>query len=407
MNPRLYPLRDNPAGLAFSMCSSRFQGVAAGRRSGKTERAKRKGIKRALFGPWTHSGRARYAWCAPTYGQAKAIFWDDLKAMTEGIRTDVSESELTVRLINGNEICVVGLDKPQRVEGSPWDGFLIDEVDDVKPAFWNEHLRPCLSDRNGWAILFGVPNGLGFLYDISGYPIQFPDWSFFSWPSSEVLPPDEIANARATMDERTFKQEYEASFQNATGRVYYAFDRAQNVKEPPAYSGPLSLGLDFNVDPMSGLLLCEIDGATWVIDEIVIRSSNTQEAIDEAKRRYGARVVDTYPDPAGRGRSTSAPVGFSDHAILRAAGLAVHVRGQVSLRDGINALNTRLCSADGKRHFFVSPKCKTFISALERHCYKQGAPIPAQDGWEHITDAAKYYVEYKFPVRTVAQWTQG
>jgi hypothetical protein len=117
--------------------------------------------------------------------------------------------------------------------------------------------------------------------------------------------------------------------------------------------------------------------------------------------------VSAYPDPAGRGRSTSAPVGYSDHAILRAAGLTVYVRGQVSLKDGINALNARLCSADGKRHLFIAPKCKQLIAALDRHCYKQGAPIPAQDGHEHITDALKYPMHYIHPIRTVTQWTQG
>jgi len=406
MNPRLYPLRDNPAGLAFSLCDKRFACAAAGRRSGKTERAKRKGIRRALFGPWSHTGKARYAWCAPTYGQAKAIFWDDLKAISDGIRTDVSESELTVRLMNGNEISVVGLDKPQRVEGSPWDGFLIDEVDDLKPSFWQEHLRPCLSDRQGWAILFGVPNGLGFLFDISTYPRQFNDWSFYSWPSSEVLPAEEIENARATMDARTFRQEYEASFENATGRVYYAFSR-DNIGEPPIYGGQLLIGMDFNVDPMTAVLLWDTPQMTYVIDEIVIKSSNTQEVIDEARRRYGPRVTSAYPDPAGRGRSTSAPVGFSDHAILRASGLTVYAKSQVSLRDGINALNARLCSADGKRRMMISPRCKRLIEALERHCYKDGAAIPAQDGHEHITDALKYPTEYLHPVRTVAQWSQG
>ena len=407
MNARLYPLKENPQGLAFSQCQKRFIGCAAGRRSGKTERAKRKGIYRAIFQNLNHREKARYAWCAPTYAQAKSIFWDDLKAMTDGIRVATSESELMVRLFNNREIYVVGLDKPQRVEGSPWDGFLVDEVDDIKKSFWDEHLRPCLSDRRGWAILFGVPNGLGFLYDLSSFPSMYSDWGFFSWPSSEVLPPEEIANARATMDARTFKQEYEASFQNASGRVFYAFDHNVNVAEPPLYGGPLSLGLDFNVNPMSGVIFFDTPQATYVIDEIVISNSNTQQVIDEVRNRYGSRVVDCYPDPAGQCRKTSAPVGFSDHAILRAAGLKVFARSQVSLKDGINALNSRLSAADGTKHLFIAPKCKTLIGALERHCYKVGTSIPAEDGFEHITDALKYACEYLHPVRVAAQWTQS
>lgn len=412
MNTRLYPLRDNPAGLAFTMDTHRFSVACAGRRSGKTERAKRKGIKRALYGHMmNHSGKARYAWCAPTHAQAKAIFWQDLKDMTEGIRADVSETERVVTLINGHEIHVAGLDQPQRLEGSPWDGFLIDEIDDVKQGFWDEHLRPCLSDRRGWSILFGVPNGMAFLYSLSQYPTRFDDWAFFSWPSREVLPADEIASALATMDARTFRQEYEASFETSSGRVYYAFDR-DGIREPTLdilASQDIRVGMDFNVEPMAAVIFVERGSETWVIDEIVIeRNSNTHEMVAEIRHRYDSRARLAYPDPAGNQRKTSAPVGSSDHEILRKAGFEVFARAStISVRDGINAVNSRFCSADGQRRMFVSPKCRKLIEALNRHCYKPGTSQPDQDNFVHILDAMRYPIEYLHPVRERPGWGRG
>ena len=57
---------------------------------------------------------------APTYAQAKLIFWEELKRDTKYFQSKTpSESELWVKLKNGSEIRVLGLDKPERIEGTP------------------------------------------------------------------------------------------------------------------------------------------------------------------------------------------------------------------------------------------------------------------------------------------------
>ncbi|HET6331054.1 MAG TPA: hypothetical protein VFF76_09730, partial [Holophagaceae bacterium] len=72
----------------------RFNVVPAGRRSGKTELAKRKLIARALMG--TEFDDPQFFAAAPTYSQAKRIYWSDLKAMIpRQFITGISESELT------------------------------------------------------------------------------------------------------------------------------------------------------------------------------------------------------------------------------------------------------------------------------------------------------------------------
>jgi len=407
---RLLP---NAAGVAFSRAKSRFNVVSAGRRSGKTERAKRRIVMRALIG--SPHAVPRFGAFAPTALQAKAVFWQDLKAMTRPFwHSEPSESELTIYVDNYfgtvSELCVRGLDRPQRIEGVPWNWMHIDEADDVRPGFWDEHLRPCLSDRKGGADFTGVPEGIGFLYDLSLLPGTDPEWAFFTWPSREVLPLEEIESARRTMDARTFRQEYEASFENASGRVYYAFDRQHNVREAPAgiLAGSLGVGMDFNVSPMSAVILADTPEATWIIDEIVIGGrSNTNEMVAEIRARYGDRVKDAYPDPTGRHGSTNAPVGRSDHDILRQSGLRVLCRGTSNVRDGINAVNSRLCSAAGERRLFVDPKCKTLIQALERHAYKEGTSQPDRDDdWNHIADALRYGVEYLHPIRKREEWAQ-
>ena len=123
----------------------RFPVVPAGRRSGKTERAKRFLSKQALS-----NQNEKYFAAAPTRDQAKKIWWDDLKALTLSVTHDKqpSESELKIFLPNGTEIHVIGLDRPERIEGINWTGGVIDEIADIKPESMEANIMPALNTVN-------------------------------------------------------------------------------------------------------------------------------------------------------------------------------------------------------------------------------------------------------------------
>jgi hypothetical protein len=138
----------------------------------------------------------------------------------------------------------------------------------------------------------------------------------------------------------------------------------------------------------------------YVIDEIRMFSSNTQEAVDEIKSRYPQAKIWAYPDPAARQRKTSAG-GATDITILQNAGFVVKApHGHTPVRDRINAVNSRLQSQSGLRHLFFDPRCKYTIEGLERQTYKEGSSQPDKDsGYDHMMDALGYMVDYLFPVK--------
>ena len=92
LTPRWTPLRYHPMQQSYWSSGHRFNTVPAGRRSGKTELAKRKLVKSALAG--TPFDPPRFFAGAPTREQAKRIFWDDLKGTSKndvvGVKLDVS-----------------------------------------------------------------------------------------------------------------------------------------------------------------------------------------------------------------------------------------------------------------------------------------------------------------------------
>jgi hypothetical protein len=158
---------------------------------------------------------------------------------------------------------------------------------------------------------------------------------------------------------------------------------------------------------MSAVVFAREGDNVWAIDEIEMYSSNTQEMVQEIRSRYNklaSERVWVYPDPASRQRKTSAG-GATDLSILQNAGFVVKAPNSHNpVRDGVNAVNSMLCSAGGQRRFFVDPRCKRLIECLERHNYKPGTTVPDKDtGYDHLTDAARYYFDYVWPVRRDTQ----
>jgi hypothetical protein len=153
---------------------------------------------------------------------------------------------------------------------------------------------------------------------------------------------------------------------------------------------------------MSASVFAQEGNVIHAIDEISMPSSNTAEIVEEINQRYPKTKIFVYPDPAGSARKTSAASGVTDHTILANAGFVVKApRAHNPVRDGINAVNSKLCSADGKVSFFVDPKCKKILESLEKHTYKEGSNgIPDKDsGYDHFSDSIRYYIDYVFPVR--------
>ena len=382
---------------------ARFRVVIAGRRWGKTFLSIRE-LARAAREP-----NKRCFYVAPTYRQAKQIVWDQLKYRLMDLNwcARVNESDLTITLKNNSKISLRGADNPDSLRGVGLDFIVMDEFAMIDSKAWHEVLRPTLSDRQGRAMFISTPMGQGnWAYDLyqKGIDSTEHQWESFHYTTLQGgnVPLEEIESARRDLDLRTFRQEYEASWEQYANRVYYAFDRALNVE---AYDRPrpgvVYVGMDFNIDPMSAVVFVQEGSNIHAIDEIEIYSSNTNEMVQELRQRFPTQRIFVYPDPAARQRKTSAASGVTDLSILSNAGFVVKApNAHNPIRDGINSVNSMLCNSLGQRRFFVDPRCKKVIETLEKFTYKEGTSQPDKDsGFDHMADAIRYYIDYVFPVR--------
>jgi hypothetical protein len=379
----------------------RFRVVVAGRRFGKTHLS----IRELCYHAKEPNKDVWYI--APTYKMARQIVWKKLKNRLQDLNwiQKTNETELAITLVNGSTISLKGADNYDSLRGVGLDFIVLDEFADIDPEAWYETLRPTLSDKQGRALFIGTPKGIGnWAYEIYQNQQEDPhSWQSFSYTTLDGgnVAPEEIESARRDLDERTFRQEYMATFETFSGRIYYSFDRALNIQQ---WTQPLPevlyVGMDFNIDPMSAVVAARIGNTLHIVDEVRMFSSNTQEMCDELKQRFPKTKLWVYPDPAGNQRKTSAG-GVTDVTILRNAGFVVKVpHSHTPVRDRINAVNSRLCDSTGVRHIYVDPKCKYTIEGLERQTYKEGTTQPDKDnGYDHMNDALGYMVDYQFPVR--------
>lgn len=378
---------------------SRFKVVVAGRRFGKTVLALWSLISVAYAKPGS------ICWyTAPTYRQAKQIAWSMLRGFLppEAVASR-NETDLSLTLINGSIIALRGADNYDSLRGVGLDALVLDEYADMAAEVWTEVLRPALSDKLGSALFIGTPAGFNHLYDLWIEADSKPDWKAWQFTTADGgnVPPEELEAARLDLDERTYKQEYEASFESLTGRVYYEFDRNLNVSADLVDTGAeLLCGFDFNIAPMSAVIGVKAGNQFHVIDEVTIQNGNTELMAEAIQHKYPNRRVLAYPDPSGKSRKTSSPVGVTDFSILAAHGFRVLAPNAAPLVvDRNNLVNAMLKNAAGDRRLFIHPRCKQLIKCLDGLTFKAGTSQPDKDmGLDHLPDALAYLISYEYPM---------
>ena len=386
-----------------------FRVLVSGRRFGKTYLCIAEMMKYAT------KVKQNIWYVAPTFKMAREIVWSKLKQMLSDFKwVDViNESNLSIRIKKtGSIISLKGCENYDSLRGVGIDFLILDEFADIEEKAWTEVLRASIADTEGDVLMCGSPKGYGnWSYRMYLKGKQEKEWDSFQYTTLQggMVSKEEIEQAKQDIDIRTFRQEFEGTFENYAGSVYYNFHAVENVKEKKIdFSKPLHIGLDFNVDPMSASVAQIDKNIIHFVDEIVIYSSNTDEMVDEIKDRYGSKVkIIVYPDPACRQRKTSAG-GRTDLSILQNAGFSVKCKLKHSpVRDRINAVNSSLKSADGKRYIYVDPSCKIITKGLQRQIYKENTNIPDKEqGFDHMNDALGYLIDYIKPLTSNVQFSR-
>jgi hypothetical protein len=378
----------------------RWAVIVAHRRCGKTVACINDLIVKALIENKPH---AQYAYIAPYYSQAKSVAWRYLERFSEPVLAKSNQSELWVELINGARIRLFGADNPDSLRGNFLDGVVLDEMADMKPSLWGEIIRPLLADRLGWATFIGTPKGHNAFYDIYNEATKKPNWytKVLRADQTNLLAQSELDDAKASMSDNQYEQEFLCSFEAAILGAYYGqemrritdLERITTVDYDPMFPCHTAWDLGFN-DSTSIWWFQVVYGEIRVLDH---HSSNGQpisfyigllaQKEDEFGYKYGYHYL-----PHDARAKTLASGGKSIIEQISAKIDIKHLKivPNLSLQDGIQATRLALTRA------WFDNRCEEGIECLRQYQRewdddkKVFRDRPKHDWTSHSADAFRY-----------------
>ena len=315
----------------------------------------------------------RYAYIAPTFKQAKSIAWDYIKQFTHKIPgVKFNETELRVDLPNKARITLLGSENCDGLRGIYLDGCVIDEYANVNDRLFPEIIRPALSDRKGFCIFIGTPQGMNNnFYELFQHAKGADDWFYFKAKASEtkVVDQDELTKAKEVMGENKFKQEFECDWiANIEGSIYGKTlakmeNQRQITRVPYDPSLPVNTAWDLGVSDHSAIIFFQQLGRSInIIDYHEERGQGMPHFIELVKNKEYIYKDHFAPHDI---EVTDFSNGKTRREVAYQLGIRFKVVPKLPLEDGIHATTMTL-----PRCWIDVDHCKKLIDAL-RHYHRK------------------------------------
>lgn len=390
----------------FVQATDQFPALVAGFGAGKTHAGVWRAITKKLTYPKQNVG-----YYLPTYDLvARTGFPRFEEVLSEvGMPYKLNKNEAVIEVDGCGQIIFRTMDAPARIVSFEVADSIVDELDTLPTEkardVWNKVIsRNRQKKPDGSLNTVGVattPEGFGFVYErwvkspAPGYRIIKA-----STQSNAVnLPDGYIDSLRNSYPSSLLSAYLDGEFVNLTaGSVYPEFDRALNASAEVVKPGDaLHVGLDFNVTNMAAVVHVLRGDEPHAVDEIT-KGFDTPAVIGILKDRYPNHQIMVYPDASG-GSRRSVQASESDLSLLKAAGFRVCVNASnPAVKDRVLSANAMI-HKDGKRRYRANPQaCPNLVESLEKQAYNKNGEPDKASGFDHILDAAGYFIAYRYPI---------
>jgi hypothetical protein len=388
-----YKPREHQLKVHELLDGKRFAVVVAHRRFGKTVAALNHLIREAVL---NEKETPRYAYIAPTYGQAKRVAWDYLVKYTTPLGGTNNISELRVDFW-GRRIQLYGSDNPDSLRGQFFDGVIIDEVGDQNPKIWTDIVRPALTDRKGWCLFIGTPKGHNHFKELRDRAEKEDGWGLLEFKASEtgVVDDTELKAAKNEMGEDKYRQEFECSFDAAVEGSYYGqilneLEDKNHMQEIPREELSRTFtAWDLGMGDSTSIWVAQLVGTeVRLIDYYENHGVGLDHYVKWIKDNDYLKAEHILPHDV---RVRELGTGKSRLEMLEEAGLEVKIAPRMGLDDGIQAVRRLL-----PRCWFNVPKVQTGLNCLRnyRRDYDEKRKIfyerPLHDWSSHGSDSFRY-----------------
>lgn len=388
-----YKPREHQLKVHELLDGKRFAVVVAHRRFGKTVAALNHLIREAVL---NEKETPRYAYIAPTYGQAKRVAWDYLVKYTTPLGGTNNISELRVDFW-GRRIQLYGSDNPDSLRGQFFDGVIIDEVGDQNPKIWTDIVRPALTDRKGWCLFIGTPKGHNHFKELRDRAEKEDGWGLLEFKASEtgVVDETELKAAKNEMGEDKYRQEFECSFDAAVEGSYYGqilneLEEKKHMQEIPREELSRTFtAWDLGMGDSTSIWVAQLVGTeVRLIDYYENHGVGLDRYVKWIKDNDYSKAEHILPHDV---RVRELGTGKSRLEMLEESGLEVKIAPRMGLDDGIQAVRRLL-----PRCWFNVPQVQNGLNCLRnyRRDYDEKRKIfyerPLHDWSSHGSDSFRY-----------------
>lgn len=380
----------------FHKRQERFAVIVAHRRFGKTVAAINDLIRTALT---TERNKVRVAYIAPYYRQAKAIAWDYLLEYTQDVEGVVyNVAELRADFPNGARFRLFGADNYDAMRGLYFDSVVLDEPADFPANAWPTVIRPSLADRKGKATFIGTPKGKNEFWEIYNSALKNDNWfcAMYKADETDILDSQELEEARETMGEDRYAQEFLCSFEAAIQGAYYAVEMKKAKEENRVSSVPYDpsvsvvVSYDLGIGDSTALWFAQFVGQEIHLIDYYENSGvgldHYAKVLSDKGYHYEAHIMphDVKVKELGTGKSrleTLENLGIRN----------IEIAPKLGIDDGVQAARSML-----NRCWFDEQKCERGIEALLQYRrefdekLKSWRGRPLHDWTSHGADSFRY-----------------
>lgn len=316
--------------------------------------------------------------------QRKMIKHFDLEITRDNLKDKLIELE------NGSTIRMGSLSTVDSCVGRSYDLIIFDEAalgSDGEAAF-NVALRPTLDKLNSKAIFISTPRGkLNWFsrFFERGFSSDFPEWVSIQadYTENTRMSEADVAEAKKSMSEAEFNQEYLASFTSFEGQIYN-FKETDIVEFQPTPECEVFAGCDpgyRDATAWCDIAYNPVDDTFYVVDEYLRSEATTADhaaAFHEHIAKYNIDCI------------------FIDSAAAQfASDLAYQydittIKAKKDVLPGIAYVQTLIEQGRLK----VAPHCTNVIASLDQYRWDSRENLqrekPVHDDYSHMADALRY-----------------
>lgn len=322
--------------------------------------------------------------------QRQLIKYSEIEVVKDNAKDKVIE------LTNGSTIRMGSVNQADSVVGRSYDLIIFDEAaisKDGKDAF-NVRLRPTLDKDNSKAIFISTPRGksnwFAEFYERGYNPKDYPEWCSIkaTYQDNPRMSEQDVADARASMSDNEFKQEYMADFNNYEGQIWSLNEeciREHDITPENRHKVDILAGLDLGYKDPTAMVIIGYnyeENMYYVLEEYFQTEKTTSKHAEKIQALIEKWDIDfIYIDSAAQ---------QTRYDLARDYDIATINANKKSVTDSIGYVGSII----EQDRLIIPPSMKEVLKALDGYQWDPNPNLvkekPVHNMASHMADAIRY-----------------